>query len=163
MSKTLLDLLEDYSIEIKKEGSLSRSFCPFHDDAKKPNFTIYPDTGDGGSWFCFCCSVGGNTAAFLAKMENISYKDALAKLKGDETKLEDLKQRLDGCKVQDDPLDYSLDTNLYLSQCCREKLKAHPEKELAIVELMKSFDEESINKYVSYQKMKEWMKSVNSL
>jgi len=52
-------------------------FCPFHDDNETPSMRIYSATG---TFYCFGCQAGASVFEFVMRMDNIEFKDALAKL-----------------------------------------------------------------------------------
>jgi DNA primase len=51
-----------------------KTTCPFHKDTANPNFFIYLVTN---SWFCFAGCGGGDSIAFMMKLKNISFPEAL--------------------------------------------------------------------------------------
>lgn len=76
----ILEMMDKYDLELTKQGDLYITFCPFHRDENRPNFTIYEKTD---SWFCYTCSDGGDPIKFLAKMENISRAEATQRIYSD--------------------------------------------------------------------------------
>lgn len=59
-------------IEVKKEGTRWRALCPFHPD-RHPSLVLYPD-----GWFhCFGCSAHGTAVDFVARLDDIPWKEAL--------------------------------------------------------------------------------------
>lgn len=60
-------------------GKLTRSNnrllgkCPFHDD-RKASFVIYTDQN---SWWCFACNIGGDVIAFIMKLNNLNFIEAV--------------------------------------------------------------------------------------
>lgn len=54
-----------------------RGLCPFREESK-PSFTVYADTR---SFYCYGCGAGGDVINFLMKIENISFIEAIKKLK----------------------------------------------------------------------------------
>ncbi|MEM4460881.1 MAG: CHC2 zinc finger domain-containing protein [Nanopusillaceae archaeon] len=72
---SILHVLDKYGIEYFQVGTnIFRSYCPFHFDNSKPNFTIYISTN---SFYCFACGVGGSVLDLVAKLESVSKEDAL--------------------------------------------------------------------------------------
>ena len=135
--KDILEILETYSIDVKREGSVIRAFCPFHHDTKKPNFTVYT-SADGGSWFCFACAEGGDSAFFVSKMEKISYKEAKKRLgEGEENPLSEV---VDGLHLDYEPLTLNMETSLFLGTKVREVLYAHPQHKDAVFDFLKTLD-----------------------
>lgn len=135
--KTLLDILSEKGIELQKEGSVTRAFCPFHNDTGRPNFTVYPQSD---SWFCFACNFGGDAAAFLSRFDRISYADAKAKIAGAIVNLETLQESLDGLLVPNDPPKLNTELNVLVSRLARRYLQAHPDKKTEVLAVLKEFD-----------------------
>ncbi len=63
-------------VNLKRAGRNLNGLCPFHNE-KTPSFTVY---GDTGSFYCFGCGAGGDAVAFIRKIENLDYVEALKKL-----------------------------------------------------------------------------------
>ena len=74
----ILKILSNYGITYKKVGSHYVTHCLFHRD-KNPSMVLYEDTS---SFFCFACNTGGGIEKLIAKIENISIKEAFKKLYG---------------------------------------------------------------------------------
>ena len=66
---------EYLSIKSAGGGSL-KGLCPFHDE-KTPSFHVTPSRG---LWYCFGCGEGGDVIAFLQKVDNLSFVEAVEKL-----------------------------------------------------------------------------------
>src|SRR3984957_3851378 len=56
-------------------GSL-KGLCPFHDE-KTPSFNVTPARG---LWYCFSCAEGGDVIAFVRKIDNLDFTEALERL-----------------------------------------------------------------------------------
>lgn len=65
-----------YIKQAKVENGNINGLCPFHDD-HTASFGANLQTG---TYNCFACDAKGNAVTFLAEMENISTKEAWAKL-----------------------------------------------------------------------------------
>ena len=63
-------------VELRPSGRRLAGHCTFHDDSS-PSLVVYPDNG---SWFCFACDVGGDVFAFIKRIENVSFDEALRRL-----------------------------------------------------------------------------------
>ncbi len=135
--KTLLDILSEKGVELQKEGSVTRAFCPFHNDTGRPNFTVYPQTD---SWFCFACNVGGDAAAFLAKFDKISYSEAKSKVDGVSINLDTLRESLDGLLVPNEPPKMNNELNVLISKVVRRHLQKYPDRLQAVKAVLKEFD-----------------------
>lgn len=69
------DVISDY-IQLKRVGKRYAGVCPFHND-RDPSLSVNTEKG---FFHCFGCGVGGNAINFVMKAENISFKEALAKV-----------------------------------------------------------------------------------
>ena len=67
----LVDLVGRF-VTLKKSGHKYRGLCPFHGE-KTPSFYVNPDRH---AYYCFGCGEGGDTIAFLMKIENLSFPEA---------------------------------------------------------------------------------------
>jgi DNA primase len=56
-------------------GSL-KGLCPFHEE-KTPSFNVTPARG---LWYCFACAEGGDVIAFIRKIDNLSFTEAVERL-----------------------------------------------------------------------------------
>jgi DNA primase len=153
----ILDVIQAYGLDILREGSVLRAYCPFHNDTNKPNFTIYLETN---SWFCFACSEGGDVIAFVAKIENITRDDAKRKLLEDDTDLENLKEQLES--VTDDTLVFNDEVNIIVSKHIRKMLNARPESAPGIFSYLKTLDGQLLLP-VNQQKMEEILKNLKQI
>ncbi len=63
-------------LKLTKKGSNYTALCPFHNESTE-SFTIFPE----GNYFCFGCSEKGNIFSFLMKRYNLTYKEALTRVK----------------------------------------------------------------------------------
>jgi DNA primase catalytic core len=75
----LVAVVQRYGIELKREGKDWRGKCPFHDDQKRPNFIVSPAKG---LWRCPVCDIAGNVIQFVARMDNLTEREAALKLLG---------------------------------------------------------------------------------
>jgi len=130
----ILEVVESYNIKLTQIGEDTyRGFCPFHDDIRTPNFTVYMQTD---SWFCYTCNVGGDAFDFIALVENISKGEAV-KQYGDKNTLEKVLASLDEEKSE---VDCSLSLNFEVSNISRRFLLSNPERADSVLEIMKELD-----------------------
>jgi DNA primase catalytic core len=60
-------------VSLRKRGNDLVGLCPFHAE-KTPSFHVHPDKG---FFKCFGCGAGGDVIAFLSKLENLAFPDAV--------------------------------------------------------------------------------------
>jgi DNA primase len=74
----LAAVVQSYGIALKAQGKDRIGLCPFHDD-NNPSLRVTP----GKNLFrCMSCGATGNVLQFVAKMENLTIKEAALKLAG---------------------------------------------------------------------------------
>ena len=76
--KDKCDLAEIISrhVALRKNGARLTGLCPFHHE-KTPSFYVSPDRG---IWKCFGCGEGGDVFAFVQKIDNLSFGEAVEQL-----------------------------------------------------------------------------------
>lgn len=72
----IVEFIRQYVPDLKRAGKTYKACCPFHKE-KTPSFTC---SSEKGLFYCFGCQEGGDIFAFLMKMENLSFNEALEKL-----------------------------------------------------------------------------------
>ena len=119
MKKTIKEVVESYGVKLWYIGDgILRGACPMHTNVNTPSFTVYEHTD---SYFCFGESIGGDTANFISRMENISYGEAKRLVEGEVSFQEVFNQMLDSASVVDD-IDYAAQLNFSVSKYCRDLL-----------------------------------------
>jgi DNA primase len=76
----LADVVAGYGIELRRSGSTLVSRCPFHADGGRPNLTVYTS----GRWICYRCGEKGDVIGFVQRMEQLGFREAVARLGGAE-------------------------------------------------------------------------------
>jgi DNA primase len=71
----IVQVISEY-VQLKKRGKNYLGLCPFHSE-KDASFTVSPDKQ---IFHCFGCNEGGNAFAFLMKIENINFVEAVEEL-----------------------------------------------------------------------------------
>ncbi len=74
----IVEFIRQYVPSLKRAGKTYKACCPFHHE-KTPSFTC---SSEKGLFYCFGCQEGGDIFAFVMKMENLSFKEAVEKLAG---------------------------------------------------------------------------------
>ena len=74
----IVELIRQYVPGLKRAGKTYKACCPFHQE-KTPSFTC---SSEKGLFYCFGCQEGGDVIAFLMKIENLSFREAVEKLAG---------------------------------------------------------------------------------
>ena len=72
------ELVASYGIELQRSGAALVGRCPFHSDGGRPNLHVYRS----GRWICYRCGETGDVIDFVQRMENVSFRDAAARLQG---------------------------------------------------------------------------------
>ena len=72
----ILEVVQKY-VKLKRVGKYYAGLCPFHSETK-PSFYVSPERQ---IFKCFGCGEGGNVIYFLMKIENLSFREVLEKLK----------------------------------------------------------------------------------
>lgn len=76
--KNRLDIVDVISrwVDLRQSGKTYKGRCVFHDD-HSPSLVAYPEDG---RWWCFACSIGGDVISFVQKINNCSFREAIAEL-----------------------------------------------------------------------------------
>jgi len=156
MKKTIEQIVEEHGLDIHKEGTVLRAFCPFHNDTGKPNFTVYPETD---SWFCFACNEGGDVVSFISKIDQISRAEAQKRYEGAFVELEELQQKIDGVQIENDPVTFNTELNVVVSHHCKKYLQTHPEQAKDVLIYLKQFDNKLFVN-ISYDEMQKVLQEV---
>ncbi len=156
--KDIIEIIEEAGIELKPLNDKSlRGFCPFHDDRKTPNLTVYKDTQ---SWYCFGCHSGGDSMSFVMKFYKLSYDDAIKRLYGEDI-YQPLKDRIE--KEQTD-VDYRGVLNRLVSRLAYQKMRSNPEKADEVMNLLQDFDKKMFEyKVMSREDMDLYFKSLRQV
>ncbi len=72
----IVEFIRQYVPGLKRAGKTYKACCPFHHE-KTPSFTC---SSEKGLFYCFGCQEGGDIFAFLMKMENLSFREAVQRL-----------------------------------------------------------------------------------
>ncbi len=72
----IVEFIRQYVPGLKRAGKTYKACCPFHKE-KTPSFTC---SSEKGLFYCFGCQEGGDIIAFLMKIENLSFREALERL-----------------------------------------------------------------------------------
>ncbi len=72
----IVEFIRQYVPGLKRAGKTYKACCPFHKE-KTPSFTC---SSEKGLFYCFGCQEGGDIFAFLMKMENLTFREAVEKL-----------------------------------------------------------------------------------
>jgi hypothetical protein len=70
---SLIEVIEQEGIKLKKAGRAYKTLCPFHED-KNPSFYVYPDSN---RFICYGCGERGDAIDFIMKLKRVSFKEAL--------------------------------------------------------------------------------------
>ncbi len=64
-------------VVLKKQGKDFVGLCPFHDDKRKPSFSVSPSKQ---FYYCFSCGAGGNAIKFLMEIGKRQFGDVVLDL-----------------------------------------------------------------------------------
>jgi DNA primase len=74
-----IDAVVSEYLQLKPAGGGNlKGLCPFHDE-KSPSFQVSPTKG---LYHCFGCGEGGDTLAFVMKVDHLSFTEAVERLAG---------------------------------------------------------------------------------
>ncbi|MCX7658824.1 MAG: CHC2 zinc finger domain-containing protein, partial [Oscillospiraceae bacterium] len=68
-----IDSVMSSYVNLHRRGRNYVCLCPFHSE-KTPSCTVYTDTD---SFYCFGCGAGGDVIAFIRRIENLEYIEAV--------------------------------------------------------------------------------------
>jgi phage/plasmid primase-like uncharacterized protein len=80
-SVDIVDIVSE-TVALKKRGNSYIGYCPFHENKNTPSFAVFPH-----SQTCYCfgsCGTGGDVISFVMQKDNIDFKEAVAKLSGND-------------------------------------------------------------------------------
>ena len=74
----LVDVVQDYGVQLRKSGRNYSGFCPFHPNSRTPAFYVFPESQ---TWRCFgACAEGGDVFSFVMKKNGWDFKETLVDL-----------------------------------------------------------------------------------
>jgi DNA primase len=74
----LVDVVQDYGVQLRKSGRNYAGFCPFHPNSRTPAFYVFPESQ---TWRCFgACAEGGDVFSFVMKKNGWDFKETLVDL-----------------------------------------------------------------------------------
>lgn len=74
----LVDVVQDYGVQLRKSGRNYSGFCPFHPNTRTPAFYVFPESQ---TWRCFgACAEGGDVFSFVMKKNGWDFKETLVDL-----------------------------------------------------------------------------------
>src|SRR5690349_5742231 len=72
----MVEVIRTYVPSLKSAGRSVKGLCPFHSE-RTPSFHVHPEKG---LFKCFGCGEAGDVIAFISKMEQLSFTEALETL-----------------------------------------------------------------------------------
>jgi len=72
----IVEVIREYVPSLKSAGRSVKGLCPFHSE-KSASFHVHPEKG---LYKCFGCGEAGDVIAFIVKMEQVGFSDALQML-----------------------------------------------------------------------------------
>ncbi len=74
----IAELVASYGIALRRVGAALVGRCPFHQDRGRPNLHVYRS----GHWICYRCDQRGDVIGFVQQIENLTFREAAARLDG---------------------------------------------------------------------------------
>ncbi len=74
----IAELVASYGIALRRVGAALVGRCPFHQDRGRPNLHVY----GSGHWICYRCDQRGDVIGFVQQIENLTFREAAARLDG---------------------------------------------------------------------------------
>lgn len=71
----LIDLVEEYGVNLKLQGNAYRGRCPIHDGHNDTSFCVFDNR-----YFCHACGATGNAIQFYQAMEGLPFYQAVERL-----------------------------------------------------------------------------------
>lgn len=71
-----IDTVVSEYLQLRPAGGNMKGLCPFHDE-KSPSFQVSPSKG---LFHCFGCQEGGDTIAFVMKIDHLSFSETVERL-----------------------------------------------------------------------------------
>ena len=72
----IVDLISHYGVELKRSGASYKACCPLHGE-RTPSFIVTPSRN---TWHCFGCNEGGDGIAFVMKLNNLTFNEAIEEI-----------------------------------------------------------------------------------
>lgn len=71
---SIVDLITESGVQLRKAGRNYTGFCPFHPNARTPAFYVFPDTQ---SYYCFSCQASGDAFTYAMARQGLDFGEAL--------------------------------------------------------------------------------------
>ena len=71
---SIVDLITESGVQLRKAGRNYTGFCPFHPTARTPAFYVFPDTQ---SYYCFSCHAAGDAFTYAMARQGLDFGEAL--------------------------------------------------------------------------------------
>lgn len=84
---SMRDIVSRYGIQINRSGFCS---CPFHTGDHTPSLKVYKD-----NFHCHACGADGDIFTWVMQMDNLTFKEALVQLGGEEKPSFSVQRKID--------------------------------------------------------------------
>ena len=71
---SIVDLITESGVQLRKAGRNYTGFCPFHPNARTPAFYVFPDTQ---SYYCFSCHASGDAFTYAIARQGLDFGEVL--------------------------------------------------------------------------------------
>jgi DNA primase len=130
----IVNVIESYGIELKKQGQLYIGLCPFHDDKNTPNLIVYESTQ---SFCCYACKKAGNVIKFISLIEGKEYDEAKKRYIAQDTQ-HNLKLFGSG---DNNKINFKNEVMLLAADVCRNFLRKNSDKAEYALDILKKWDD----------------------
>jgi len=130
----IVNVIESYGIELKKQGQLYIGLCPFHDDKNTPNLIVYESTQ---SFCCYACKKAGNVIKFISLIEGKEYDEVKKRYIAQDTQ-HNLKLFGSG---DNNKINFKNEVMLLAADVCRNFLRKNSDKAEYALDILKKWDD----------------------
>jgi len=129
----IVEVIQNYGVDLVKNGELYLGLCPFHNDRNTPNMYVYPKTD---SFYCYACLKGGDIIQFMALIEHKDRSEIQAKYVEDNIKSK-LRILREGSH---NSIDFKKEVILLTSNICRDFIHKNRDTVSHVLQILKVLD-----------------------
>jgi DNA primase len=130
----IVNVVESYGVELRKQGQLYIGLCPFHDDKNTPNLIVYESTQ---SFCCYACKKSGDVIKFIALIEGKDYDEIKKRYVAQDTQ-----HNLTLFGTGDNNMmNFKKEVMILTSDACRDFLRKNPERVEKVFAILQKLDD----------------------